>query len=115
MMNTDGYVAECTGDNIFIVSRGRVRTPAPHCGLLEGVTRSVILRLAAKRGYPTDETILTRQDLYFADEMFISGTGAEVCPVTEIDKRPVGDGVPGPITKQLIADFRKYTQSGEIG
>ena len=112
MLNHEGYVAECTGDNIFTVCDGRLQTPAPHCGLLEGITRGLILRLARKRNIPTDETTLTRQDLYYADEMFITGTGAEVCPVTEIDKRPVGDGKPGPITKQLIADFRAYAKSG---
>lgn len=113
MLNHEGYVAECTGDNLFIVKRGIVRTPAAHCGLLEGVTRRLILHFAKKRGLPAEETTLTRQDLYFADEMFITGTGAEVCPVTEIDKRPVGDGKPGPITKQLIADFRAHTRSND--
>ncbi len=112
MLNHEGYVAECTGDNLFIVRHGRVQTPAPHCGLLVGITRGLILKFAQKRGWPTDETTLTRQDLYFADEMFITGTGAEVCPVTEIDKRPVGNGKPGPITRQLIADFREYAKSG---
>lgn len=111
MLNHEGYVAECTGDNLFIVQRGVVRTPGTHSGLLEGVTRRLILHFAKKRGYPTEETTLTRQDLYFAEEMFITGTGAEVCPVTEIDKRPVGEGKPGPITRQLIADFRAHTRS----
>lgn len=112
MLNHEGYVAECTGDNLFIVRNGRLQTPAPHCGLLEGITRGLILRLARKRKIPTDETTLTRQDLYFAEEAFITGTGAEVCPITEIDKRPVGDGRPGPITQQLMADFRDYTERG---
>jgi len=111
MLNHEGYVAECTGDNLFIVQRGVVRTPAAHCGLLEGVTRRLVLHFAKKRGLPTDETTLTRQDLYWAEEAFITGTGAEICPVTEIDKRPIGDGKPGPITKQLIADFRAHTRS----
>jgi len=112
MLNPEGYVAECTGDNLFIVRGGKLMTPATHCGLLEGVTRGIILKLAAKRGIPTAETVLTRQDLYFAEEMFITGTGAEVCPVTEIDKRKVGEGLPGPITKGLIADFRAYIKTG---
>ncbi len=112
MLNHEGYVAECTGDNLFIVRNGRLQTPAPHCGLLEGITRGLILRLARKRNIPTDETTLTRQDLYFAEEAFITGTGAEVCPITEIDKRPVGDGRPGPITQQLMADFRDYAERG---
>jgi branched-chain amino acid aminotransferase len=113
MLNPEGYVAECTGDNLFIVSYGKLRTPGPHCGILEGITRRLILRLASKRGIPTEECTLTRQDLYFADEMFITGTGAEVCPVVEIDKRVVGTGVPGPITRQLITDFRAHAKGGE--
>jgi len=113
MLNHEGYVAECTGDNLFIVSRGRLQTPGPHCGLLEGITRRLVIKLAQRRGIPVDETTLTRQDLYFADEMFITGTGAEVCPVVEIDKRPIADGRPGPITRQLITDFRAYAKSGE--
>jgi branched-chain amino acid aminotransferase len=113
MLNHEGYVAECTGDNLFIVTRGRLQTPAPHCGILEGITRRLVMKLAERRGIPVDQTILTRQDLYFADEMFITGTGAEICPVNEIDKRPISDGRPGPITKQLIADFRAYAKSGE--
>jgi branched-chain amino acid aminotransferase len=112
MLNHEGYVAECTGDNLFIVKDGVVRTPATHCGILVGVTRSVIIRLAKKAGLQVDETTLTKIDLYMADEAFITGTGAEVCPVVEIDKRPLGDGVPGPITKKLIEAFRAYTREG---
>lgn len=113
MLNHEGYVAECTGDNLFIVNQGKLMTPDSHCGILEGITRCLIMKLAEKRGIPVEETVLTRQDLYFADEMFITGTGAEVCPVTEIDKRSIADGKPGPITKQLIADFRAHAKSGE--
>ncbi len=113
MLNHEGYVAECTGDNLFIVTRGRLQTPGPHCGILEGITRRLVMKLAERRGIPVDQTILTRQDLYFADEMFITGTGAEICPVVDIDKRMIADGKPGPITRQLIADFRAYAKSGE--
>ncbi|MFQ5429073.1 MAG: branched-chain-amino-acid transaminase [Phycisphaerae bacterium] len=113
MLNHEGYVAECTGDNLFIVRLGKLQTPAPHCGILEGITRRLILKFAEKRGIPAEETTLTRQDLYFAEEAFITGTGAEVCPVVEVDKRPVGNGKPGPITRQLIEDFRAHTRSGE--
>ncbi len=112
MLNHEGYVAECTGDNLFIVTGKTLQTPDSHCGILDGITRGLIIRLARKRGIPVEETVLTRQDLYFADEMFITGTGAECCPVTEIDKRLIADGKPGPITKQLIADFRAYAKSG---
>lgn len=113
MLNHEGYVAECSGDNLFIVQGGRLRTPATHCGLLNGVTRRLVLKMAQKRGIPAEETTLTRIDLYYADEMFITGTGAEVCPIIEIDNRPVGDGKPGPFTRQLIADFRAHIKSGE--
>jgi branched-chain amino acid aminotransferase len=112
MLNHEGYVAECSADNLFIVSNGRLKTPAPHCGLLKGITRDLIIRLAGQRGIPVEETTLTRTDLYVADEAFITGTGAEICPVIEIDKRKIGDGKPGAITKQLIADFRRYTREG---
>jgi len=113
MLNTEGFVAECTGDNLFIVSRGRLQTPDTHCGLLGGITRRLVLKFAAKRGIPADERILTKTDLYFADEMFITGTGAEICPINELDKRPVGDGRPGPVTRQLMADFKAHIKSGE--
>lgn len=113
MLNHEGYVAECTGDNLFIVSRGRLQTPAPHSGLLGGITRRLVLKFAQKCGIPTDEIVLTKADLYFADEAFITGTGAEVCPINEIDKRPIGEGKPGPITKRLIGEFRAHTKSGE--
>jgi branched-chain amino acid aminotransferase len=113
MLNHEGYVAECTGDNLFIVNQGTLQTPDSHCGILEGITRGLIMKLAQRRGVPVEQTVLTRQDLYFADEMFITGTGAEVCPVTEIDKRQISDGKPGPITKQLIADFRAHAKTGE--
>ncbi len=110
MLNHEGYVAECTGDNLFIVTKGRLQTPAPHCGLLLGVTRSVIIKLANEREIPVDEIVLTRPDLYMADEAFISGTGAEICPVVSIDKRPIGTGKPGPITRRLMDDFKRYTR-----
>jgi len=113
MLNHEGFVAECTGDNLFIVQRGILRTPAAHCGLLGGITRRLVLKFAQKRGIPAEETTLTRTDLHFAEEMFITGTGAEICPVTQIDRRPVGDGRPGAITKQLMADFRAHIKSGE--
>lgn len=113
MLNHEGYVGECTGDNIFLVQNGRLRTPATHCGLLGGVTRRLVLKFAAKRAIPTDECTLTRTDLYYADEAFITGTGAEICPIRSIDKRPLGEGKPGPISRQLIADFRAHIKSGE--
>lgn len=113
MLNHMGYVSECTGDNIFLVHGGVLRTPGESLGILVGVTRGLIMMLARKRGVRVEEAVMTRTDLHLADEAFITGTGAEVCPVTEIDKRAVGDGRPGPITRQLIADFRAYIKAGE--
>ncbi len=106
MYNHLGYVAECTGDNVFVIRNGAVQTPPTAAGLLEGITRDVVIGLVKKRNLPFAEMNLTRHDLYVADEMFLTGTAAEIIPVTKIDGRPVGTGEPGPITRQLIADFR---------
>jgi len=111
MLNVEGYVAECTGDNIFLVRDGEILTPPPSAGILEGVTRNLVMELGRKRGYPVHETALVRHDLYIADECFATGTAAEVVPITEINKRPVGDGKPGPITRQLMQDFLAYRNS----
>jgi branched-chain amino acid aminotransferase len=108
MLNQEGNVAECTGDNVFTVKDGAVATPTTHDGILEGVTRQVILTLCRKNGIPCSEKTLQRHDLYVADECFLTGTGAEVVPVTKIDGRPIGSGEPGPITRNLIEAFRKY-------
>ncbi|MCL2330616.1 MAG: branched-chain-amino-acid transaminase [Phycisphaerae bacterium] len=108
MYNHLGYVAECTGDNIFLVRDGVVQTPPITAGILEGITRDFVLELVAKRGLPFREMELTRHDLYVADECFLTGTAAEVIPVTQIDGRPINGGNPGPITRQLMADFRAF-------
>jgi branched-chain amino acid aminotransferase len=106
MYNHQGFVAECTGDNLFVIRGGTVLTPPVTAGLLEGITRNAVIELAHKRSIPFREMNLTRHDLYVADECFLTGTAAEVIPVTKIDGRPVGTGQPGPITRQLIADFK---------
>ncbi|MDD4588313.1 MAG: branched-chain-amino-acid transaminase [Heliobacteriaceae bacterium] len=111
MLNQDGYVAECTGDNIFIVKNGRLITPPPYVGLLEGVTRNAVIDLARAQGIPFAEQVFTRYDLYVADEAFLSGTAAEVIPMVQVDGRILGDGAPGPVTKSLMAAFRELTQS----
>lgn len=111
MLNREGYVAEATGDNIFIVSQGRLLTPAPHSGILMGVTRQVVIELAKKLSIPVKETLLTLYDLYTADECFLTGTAAEVIPVVQIDGRTIGSGSPGPITRQLMESFLKLTQT----
>ena len=111
MLNAQGYVAECTGDNIFVVKKGAVYTPTVASGSLNGITRAVVIDLAREAGLELHETQMTRYDLYTADELFLSGTAAEVVPVAEYDKRPIGDGNPGPITKQLISAFRNLVET----
>jgi len=112
MLNHLGSVAECTADNIFIVKGGELLTPTMYDGILEGVTRDTILMLARKQGIPTRETTLQRHDLYVADECFLTGTGAEVVPVTKIDNRTIADGKPGAITKKLTEAFHRYVREG---
>jgi len=108
MLNHEGNVSECTADNIFIVRGGTVLTPGTSDGILEGITRKVMIELCRKMGIPCFEAKLQRHDLYVADEMFVTGSGAEVVPVTMIDKRAIGSGGVGPITKRLIEAFRKH-------
>ena len=110
MMNHKGEVAECTGDNIFIVSRGTLKTPSTESGILEGLTRNAVMQLAREAGVPVWEGPLTRHDLYVADECFLTGTAAEVIPVVSLDGRPIGAGQPGPITRDLLARFQKLAR-----
>ena len=105
MLNGEGYVAECTADNIFFVRQGQLCTPSTAAGALQGVTRDSILEVAQALGQPTTEGFFTRYDLYTADECFITGTGAEIIPVVRIDGRTIGAGHPGPLTAQLRQDF----------
>ncbi len=111
MLNSNGYVAEGSGDNIFIIKRGKLITPPTYVGALEGITRQVVMDLAMEAGVEVLEQPFTRHDLYVADECFLTGTAAEVIPVVKIDDRSVGEGKPGPITKKLIKDFRNLTQT----
>jgi len=111
MLNAEGYVAECTGDNIFIVKDGTVFTPTVASGSLYGITRQVVMELVEKTGLPLKEIEMTRYDLYTADELFLTGTAAEVVPVSEYDKRKIGDGKAGPVTKRLMADFRSLVET----
>eukprot|EP00456_Euglypha_rotunda_P058177 TRINITY_DN482_c0_g1_i4.p1 TRINITY_DN482_c0_g1~~TRINITY_DN482_c0_g1_i4.p1 ORF type:complete len:158 (+),score=39.35 TRINITY_DN482_c0_g1_i4:177-650(+) len=112
MLNHKGEVAECTGDNIFIVKHGVLRTPSRDAGILEGITRNAVIELAREAGYPVEECSMTRHDLYVADEMFLTGTAAEVVAVVSLDGRSIGNGEPGPITRHLLELFRKLTRSG---
>jgi branched-chain amino acid aminotransferase len=112
MLNHDGNVSECTADNIFIVRDGIVYTPTTHDGILEGVTRGTILELCRKLGLPFAEKTLQRHDLYTADECFITGTGAEVVPVTKLDGRPIARGEVGQVTRRLMDAFHKHVREG---
>jgi len=111
MLNHQGLVAECTGDNLFIVrqwdNQPTLITPPLHAGILEGVTMNLVIELAQKAGIAVQRMDLTRHDLYTAQEMFLTGTAAEVIPVTKIDGRMIGEGVPGPITAQLIQAYHQ--------
>ncbi|MGL6094655.1 MAG: branched-chain-amino-acid transaminase [Fimbriiglobus sp.] len=107
MLNHVGNVAECTGDNIFVIKNGVLKTPPTDAGILEGVTRNFVIELAKALGIPVAEVTMTRHDVYIADEVFLTGTGAEVIAVTEVDARPIGAGKQGPITRQLREAFSK--------
>ena len=106
MLNNDGYVVECSGDNIFLVKNEKIITPPSHIGILEGVTRNSVISLALEAGFTVDERIFTRHDIYIADECFLTGTAAEVIPVVKLDQRVIGNGEPGKVTQKLIAAFR---------
>jgi branched-chain amino acid aminotransferase len=107
MLNAQGYVTEGTGDNIFIVKNGVVYTPPAYVGALEGITRGAIIELCGKLGYPLKEEPFTLHDVYVADEVFFTGTAAEVIAVREVDGRVIGEGKAGPITTHLLQEFRK--------
>jgi branched-chain amino acid aminotransferase len=115
MLNTDGYVAECTGDNIFIVQKGKLFTPPLSAGALYGITRNTVIDCAKTMGIEVAEPNLTRYDIYTADEMFLTGTAAEMVPVVKVDGRVIGNGKPGTITGKLLTAFRGVTRhDGEL-
>ena len=107
MLNHKGEVAECTGDNIFVVKKGELYTPPLEAGILAGITRDTVLELAKEAGIPTHETPLTKHDIYIADECFLTGSAAEVISVVKLDSRQIGDGKPGEMTKSLKKAFEK--------
>ena len=116
MLNSRGLVAECSGDNIFVYirdfnGRGELRTPPVSAGILEGITRDAVMQLGEKLGIRVVEKDLALFDIYAADEAFLTGTAAEVVPVTKLDMREIGDGKPGPITAQLMAAYKEITNS----
>ena len=110
MLNAEGYVAECTGDNVFIIKGDQMYTPALSSGALHGITRQTAIDLVGEMGIPTTEPNLTRYDLYNADECFLTGTGAEIVPVVKIDERVIGNGKPGPVTKKLVKAYKELTK-----
>lgn len=112
LLNSTGHVSECSGDNIFFVKDGKIFTPPASAGILVGVTRQVVIKLAQEKlGIVVSERNFPRYDLYAADEVFLTGTGAEVIAGVKIDGRAIGSGAPGPITKKLIQHFRAYANS----
>ncbi|MEI8243409.1 MAG: branched-chain-amino-acid transaminase [bacterium] len=115
MLNHIGYVSEATGDNIFTVSGRTLSTPPAWCGCLVGITRDTVMKLAAANGFEVRESVMTRYDLYNADEVFLTGTAAELIPVVEIDKRTIGGGAPGAGTRRLTRLFRDFAARPESG
>ena len=107
MLNDQGYVAECTADNVFIVHKGELITPAASQGALKGITRGTIFDIAKELNVPIREADMTRYDIWVADECFLTGSGAEVIPVVKLDGRVIGTGKPGPITQKVLAAFRR--------
>lgn len=110
MLNNQGYVAECTGDNIFYLKKGKLYTPPTYLGVLEGITRNSIIEIAMNNGIEVVEVPFTLYELYTSEEVFLTGTAAEVIPIIEIDSRKIGTGKPGETTKNLISLFKKYVE-----
>lgn len=110
MLNLQGYVAECTGDNLFIFRNGKLVTPPATEGALEGITRNAVIDLARKKGIEVREERMSRFDIYTSQEMFLTGTGAELIPVVKVDGRAIGEGTVGPVFKGLLADFQALTR-----
>jgi branched-chain amino acid aminotransferase len=111
MLDSAGTVAEGSGQNLFVVKHGVLRTPPPHAGILKGVTRDVVMELATKAGYPVEESILNRYDVYTADEAFFTGTASELVAIRQVDGRTIGTGKAGPVTRDLRARFQALVRS----
>jgi branched-chain amino acid aminotransferase len=107
MLNDQGYVAECTGDNVFVIHKGELITPSASAGALKGITRDTALEIADELGIPWREANMTRYDVWVADELFLTGTAAEIVPIVEVDARRIGDGKPGTITAKFLEAFRR--------
>lgn len=111
MLNSEGYVTEATADNVFVIKNGVIFTPPRYLGILEGITRNTVIEIAPSLGYTVKEDVLTRHDLFIADEIFLTGSGAEIIPVINCDGRIIGDGKPGKITWDFIHAYRKLVNS----
>ncbi len=114
MLNQQGYVAEATGDNLFIVRDGVLYTPHRNCGILNGITRQTVMALAKEMGIPVVEDWLTLHEVYTADEAFLTGTAAEIIPMVMLDGRPIGNGRPGELTRRIIQEFYQYTREAGV-
>lgn len=114
MLTYDGHVAECTGDNIFIVKNGGLITPPVEIGALEGITRDAVMGIAREIGIPVRENLMRMSDVYAADEVFLTGTAAELIPVIKVDERVINGGKPGPVTTRLIAEFKNTTKTDGV-
>jgi branched-chain amino acid aminotransferase len=115
MLSVEGHVTECTGDNIFIVKNGKLLTPFYELGTLEGITQKAVIELAEKRGIGTEFKKMLPEEIFNADECFLTGTAAEIIPVTSVGEYIVGDGMPGDITVKLLGDFRTLTREEGTG
>ncbi len=114
MLNSYGLVSECTGDNIFAVRKGVILTPSISMGVLEGITRNVVIKMAKEKGIAVKQVVMTRHDLFIADECFLTGTAAEIVPVIKVDGRVIGDGKPGPITLDLTKTYHRLTRDDGV-
>ncbi|MBB5040366.1 branched-chain-amino-acid transaminase [Prosthecobacter dejongeii] len=111
MLNEQGYVAECTGDNVFVIKNGIVYTPTIASGALNGITRQAVIEVMTEMGLQVNEVTMTRHEIYTADECFLTGTAAEVIPAVQYDRRPIGDGKPGKLTAEIIKNFKVLANS----
>ncbi len=111
ILNHNGFVAECTADNIFIINNKTLMTPDTSCGSLAGITRDTVIKIAEKENIPVQQKNITLFDVYTADECFITGSGAEIMPVVSVDKRIIGDGIPGSMSLSLLEKFHNFTQN----
>ena len=114
MLSPSGYVTECTGENLFLVKAGVLRTPPTYIGVLRGITRQTVMELGEPQQLRVEEELLTRHDLFNADEVFLTGTAAEIVPVVTIDGRVIGSGKPGPVTRELQRAFRQLTKTAGV-